>query len=442
MTEYLFVSDAVPPMSHAQSAVALAGLAWGLGAAKHRVTILSAGAEDHVARLPGMARRLSKVLASVQGQTLELPLFEGRSAFGQAHVYVLGLAQPSNRGRTCAVLASAAAGLARDGIIKPDVVLAWGEVAAGVLASVSAASRLFVLPSGSAGPSLDAAEKAALGPNAAMDALSVDSLVALGAVSADAIVVPSLAAARQLESQPGIQARPSDEPIIALRFGCDDPPHDPATDPALPAHFTAESLTGKVECRKGLARRASLSLGPRTLLLATAPLIEANGGRALLETLPRLMRLELAVVIPTGGDRSLLDQANVLAIENPGKVAVFPDTGASSDRQILGGADALLLGGIEDLTGRDAGLAQRYGTLPIAPEAAAYADQLVDFDAASVTGSALLYSQRVGYDIEGAVRRAIALRANADVWPLVVRSLLAAAPRWSAAVSRLENRSA
>src|SRR6185436_7316663 len=50
----------------------------------------------------------------------------------------------------------------------------------------------------------------------------------------------------------------------------------------------------------------------------------------------------------------------------------------------------VLLTDVDDHTGRPAGLALRYGVLPLVPEAGADADYLVDYDSASGTGCAPL----------------------------------------------------
>ena len=113
----------------------------------------------------------------------------------------------------------------------------------------------------------------------AEDGTTVESLLALGSLSANAIIAPSSSAAHAVESDPALASRASDEPFVAIRFGCDDPLHDPASDHALPANYSAASLEGKAECRRALARRGSLALGPRTLLLATAPLRADHGRR-------------------------------------------------------------------------------------------------------------------------------------------------------------------
>lgn len=438
MAEYLLVVDAVAPVADGESALAAAGLARALVGSKHRVTILSLAPPEVVSALPGMARRLRTVGATVGGKALDLPLFEGRAALGQAPLYVLGVAV-RNRGETCALLASAASSLAQDGLLKPESVIGWGETAAAALSAVNASTRLFVLPAGTVGAPLAADERTALGDAASLDPLVASgSLLALGSAGADAVVLPSPSALRSLEGHPALAARASDQPIVAVRFGCDEPPHDPASDPALAQTFSAESPAGKAECRRFLARRGSLAVGPRTLVVALAPLHADRGGRAALEALGRLARLDVAAVVPVAGDRDLVDRARVLSIEHPGKIALWLEEGTGADRQLLAGADAVLLTDAEDLTGRAAGLALRYGALPLAPDAAAHADFLVDFDPASETGSALLYAPVAAYEIEGAVRRALALRADAATWAGVVKGLLHSAPRWSTTVSLLD----
>jgi hypothetical protein len=417
--------------------LAVAGLARALVASKHRVRVLSLAAPEVVARVPGMARRLRTVTASAGGRAFELPLFEGRVPLSQAELYVLGVA-PENRGQAASVLATAAASLARDGLLKPTVLIGWGETAAESLATVSAALTLFVLPTGVVGRPLTPEERLALGPNPQLDALGSDSLAALGAAGADTVVVPSPSSRATLERDPALAARASDQPIVPVRFGCDEAPHDPSSDPALPATYGPEAPAGKQESRRALARRGSLALGPRTLLLTVPPLNAARGGRAVLEALARVVRLDVAVAVPAGGDRALTDQAAVLGIEHPGKVAVIADAGPGSGRALLAGADALLLSDADDHTGRAAGLALRYGVLPLVPEAGADADYLVDYDSASQTGCALVYSKVEAFELEGSVTRALALRSNAEAWQSLVKALMLSAPRWSATAVMLE----
>jgi hypothetical protein len=44
----------------------------------------------------------------------------------------------------------------------------------------------------------------------------------------------------------------------------------------------------------------------------------------------------------------------------------------------------------------------------------------------------LLYSAATAFEVESAVRRAVALRADGDVWGPLARALMDSAPRWNA----------
>lgn len=439
MAEFLFVCDQVAPVFGGDSAVFAASLARAIESAKHNVTIVALADPERAATLAGLARRLRTITARSNGQDFELPLYEGRSSVSQCPIYVLGCAT-SNRGRRAAFLAGAASALVREEICRPDVIVGWDEISAFSLCSVpvQSARSLFFVPSGTLGVPLTPEEQMELDPSDPAVALAKGSLVALGAIGADAVALPNPAAAQAFGAAPELSLRASDERIVSIRLGCDEPPHDPANDPALASPFSMEEPGGKVECRRALARRASLALGPRTLLLTTGPLETGAGGQKIIDTLSRLSRADVAVVIPGGGDRSLIEQANLLTMQSPGRIAVLAQTTPETERQRLAGSDAILLADELDQTGRAAGLALRYGTLPLAPYRGASADYLVDYDVGSATGCGLLYDTRSPWEGEAVVHRAINLRANADAWHSLFKSLLLAVPRWTATASALE----
>jgi hypothetical protein len=348
------------------------------------------------------------------------------------------------------LLASAVKALSTDGLLAHDVTIGWGESTAAAISATTASVRLFALPTGRLGPPLTPAELQTLGPLVLGDDSASRSLVALGALGANAIFAPSPSAARANETDPALAARPSDEPFVAVRFGCDDPPHDPATDSALPATFSANALSGKAECRKAIARRCSLALGPRTLLLTVGPLFRDEGAEAILAGIERLAPFDVVTIITPTGDKDLVERARLLSIQLPGRVALLPGNEPGDDRFARAAADAILLGDDHDQAGRAAGLALLYGTLPIAPETGANGDYLVDYDQPSATGHALLYGGTTPsepfqpFEIEGAVRRAIAARNDSDVWSALVKALFASAPRWAAtaaAVDEIANQS-
>ena len=439
--EYLLIADAVAPLASGPSAVAAAGLGRALATSGRKATILSLARPEAAAQVPGLARRLRTVATSVGDRTLDLSLYEGKATLSEARLLVLG-APALGRAETTALLASAVRALGQDALIAPDITIGWGETAAGALSATAASVRLFALPTGRLGPQLTAEESRVLGALSLGDETASRSLVALGSLAANAIFAPSPSAARANENDPALATRPSDEPFVAVRFGCDDPPHDPATDSALTANYSATALSGKAECRRALARRCSLALGPRTLLLNVGPLHRDEGAEAILAGIERLAPYDVVTVIAPRGDQELVERARLLAIQHPGRIALLSGADsadhAGDDRAARAAADAIVLGDDHDQAGRAAGLALVYGTLPIAPDTGANRDYLVDLDERSATGHAVLYGNATPFEIESAVRRAIAVRADGDTWTALVRSLFASAPRWTQTAAAVE----
>ena len=137
------------------------------------------------------------------------------------------------------------------------------------------------------------------------------------------------------------------------------------------------------------------------------------------------------------GEPEVVEHARLLALKQPGRVALFPGVEPSRRAVARGAADAILLGDYHDRIGRAAGLALLYCTFRSPPRSGANRDYLVDYDAGSRTGHAILYSTAAPFEIESAVRRALTLRADGDVWTPLVKTLMTSAPRWSAAAAAI-----
>ena len=445
--EYLLIADAVAPLASGPSAVAAAGLGRALAASGRKATILSLAQPDvAAAQVPGLARRLRTVPTSVGDRSLELTLYEGKATLSDARLLVLG-APPLGRAETAALLASAVRALGQDGLRAPDHTIRWGETAAGALSATAASIRLFALPTGRLGPPLTEEESRVLAPLSLGDEAASRSLVALGALAANAIFAPSPSAARANENDPVLATRASDEPFVAVRFGCDDPPHDPATDSALPASYSASALGGKAECRRALARRCSLALGPRTLLLTRRHAPPRRGATP--EAIPRRRRASGALRRghrhraahgdrgPRRAGRSACSRSSTPAASRSCP-APSPATTAPRAPPPTPSCWATTT------TWRAVPPASRsiYGTF-LLPIAARHRREpglpRPDLDERSATGHALaLRPRRHPFEIESAVRRAIAVRADGDTWTALVRSLLASAPRWAQTAAAVE----
>jgi len=433
MADILLVGDRLfPPLSSEDGKIVFA-LARAFSDQHHRVCVLTLFPENQADNETNLARRLRTVNAKLADGERTCPLFEGTSAIGQFSYFVLGVT-PEDRGHAAAFLASATSALVQDKLFNPNTVIAWGETSTPALSTTLATTRLFVLPTGSWTGPLSGKERAALNPHAADLELAQYSLAGLGAINANTVVFPTLSAQTRFFNSPDFSYRASDLQLVTIRLGCDEAPFDPAVDTTIPSSFSTSSTTGKIECRKQFARRSSLALGPRTLLLATSCLYFTPSARAFISSLPIILSLDVVLAIPEGGDSVLEEQAKRFAIEFPGKVAIIPRSKIDQDRCFLASADAMLLFDENSQSGRETGLCHRYGTLPVAPKLGAYDDYITDFDPISKTGNGILFSPSTPQEVVIAIDRVRGLKEDIDTWNALQQQLLCSYPRWEATV--------
>ena len=425
MAEYLFVTDQVAPLGQTDAAKSVRGLARGLLELKHRVTILTIATGGEAASLPGLAKRLRKVRVETSQGSTELALYEGHFSASDPQIIVLE-SDSNSPGERALQLGGAAVSLEKDGLLKPEIVLGWGEASVVALARLTAAAKLFVLPTGETTGRFSPQEAKTVG----LAPTDLPSLASFGVSAAQAVIAPSRVAARNLEGAPELAGRASDEPIIAMQFGANEPPFDPAFDSALPEPYDVAKPQGKVQARKTLLRRLSASVDPRWPVLGTGPRLEGAGGLALVEALPLIVQRDCFIILPALGDKNLLERAAVFAIEHPSKIRIVAQPTDEDYRLMLAAADAWWLLDESDMTGRAAGRALRYGTLPLCPERSAAHDFLVQWDTQSATGNALFYKVPSADFLSATVARVGALRSDQVTWPLLVSRLLATAPLW------------
>ncbi len=85
----MVIAEAVAPLGEGISAVGASGLSRALAALGHRATVLTLATAEAASRLPGLARRLRTVSATVGGDVRELAFYEGRAPLSDARLLVL-----------------------------------------------------------------------------------------------------------------------------------------------------------------------------------------------------------------------------------------------------------------------------------------------------------------------------------------------------------------
>jgi len=177
--------------------------------------------------------------------------------------------------------------------------------------------------------------------------------------------------------------------LSGLLNGIDEDVWNPTTDPALPAHFSPEDLSGKKICRTRVLSEFALNPSKTAPVFGmVCRLTEQKGIHLFLKNAGFFARTDVRMIIIGAGEERFEDALTSLARELKGRVAFFGGMNERKVRLLVAGADYFLMPSIFEPCGLTQMYAQRYGTVPVTSAVGGLLDTIVDLerDPANATG--------------------------------------------------------
>ncbi|QSR83960.1 glycogen synthase [Methylacidimicrobium sp. B4] len=193
--------------------------------------------------------------------------------------------------------------------------------------------------------------------------------------------------------------------------GVDESRWDPTSDPLLPAHFSAQDLTGKERCKEDLQRHFGLPARSDLPLFAMVSRLHLQKGIHLVrEALPSLLREEPIQCIFLGsGEREFEEFLRWLAREFPDQVAASIGFSEELSHRIFAGSDFFLMPSLYEPCGLSQLYAMRYGSIPIARATGGIKNTVIDTEDPRGEGTGFLFFDPTGEGLGAACRRALQL---------------------------------
>jgi starch synthase len=227
--------------------------------------------------------------------------------------------------------------------------------------------------------------------------------------------------------------------LVGILNGIDPGAWDPASDPLLPARYTASDPSGKAACRDELRRRMALPDKAGALVIGMVTRLAEQKGLDLLdEAMGRLMSRNVQlVVLGTGQARfhALLREASA---RWPARLSATFGFSEELAHLIEAGADAFLMPSRYEPCGLNQMYSLRYGTVPIVRATGGLADTVVDADRDSAAGNGFSFGEYSAAAMLNAVDRAIAAFRDRERWLRLIRSGMAADFSWAASAAAYE----
>ena len=218
--------------------------------------------------------------------------------------------------------------------------------------------------------------------------------------------------------------------LSGILNGIDTESYDPATDPAIFEHYTAETIAaGKAANKRALQERLHLPQKPDTPLVGMVTRLASHKGLDLVKyVFDKLMQQDVQVVVLGSGEWTYETFFREKQAQYPDKFCYCVGFVPELARKIYAAADIFLMPSQSEPCGLAQMVACRYGTVPVVRRTGGLADSIRD--CGDGEGFGFVFNNYDGEDMLYALERALGAYANREHWPLLVGRCMAQDFSW------------
>ena len=236
----------------------------------------------------------------------------------------------------------------------------------------------------------------------------------------------------------GVLRRRSAE-LTGILNGIDDGLWNPATDPYLARRYDRDRLEEREPNRAKLIAECGLAPGPNDAIVGMVTrLAEQKGLDLVASAAAELLALDLCLVVLGSGAGRYQELMRRLAAEHPGRVCHREGFDEPLAHRIEAGADVFLMPSRYEPCGLSQMYSLRYGAVPVVRATGGLADTVEEFDPLSGRGTGFRFEDYEPADMLAALRRALAIRRQPELWRQLQRNGMAQDFSWRASAEKYE----
>ncbi|HRD01119.1 MAG TPA: glycogen synthase GlgA [Candidatus Saccharicenans sp.] len=211
--------------------------------------------------------------------------------------------------------------------------------------------------------------------------------------------------------------RKRSERLFGILNGIDYQEWNPATDPALPAHYSRQSPAGKFLCRQELLRSFNFDAQSKQPIVGLVSRLAGQKGFDLLvKSLDEILKRDLYLIILGTGEKKIQDMLIQAVRKYPQKLGLkiaFDDRLA---RLIYAGSDFFLIPSRYEPCGLTQMYSLRYGTIPIVRSTGGLKDSVQEFNPQRLEGNGFLFEEYETLSLLAALDRALGFYQQKPFW--------------------------
>lgn len=206
--------------------------------------------------------------------------------------------------------------------------------------------------------------------------------------------------------------------------GVDYAQWDPATDGYLAAHYTANVLTGKRECRTDLLHAFGLeSVNPATPVLGIVSRFATQKGLDILAGIAdELMLRDVAVVVLGSGESYYENFFREWAVRRPDRVSVQIRYDEPLAHKVEAGSDIFLMPSRYEPSGLNQMYSLRYGAVPVVRATGGLEDTIEEWNPEQGSGTGFKFYGYEPRDFLAAIDRALTAFQDKKSWQRLMRN--------------------
>jgi len=206
--------------------------------------------------------------------------------------------------------------------------------------------------------------------------------------------------------------------LTGILNGVDYDEWNPEKDPFIARQYARTNLEGKKECKRDLLREFGIADGNPDLPVIgiVSRFVAQKGFDLIAETANELERAPAVFTVLGSGDKVYEDLFRRLGREFPGKFAVKITYDNALAHKIEAGADMFLMPSRYEPSGLNQMYSLKYGTVPIVRATGGLDDSVLQWNAASGTGTGFKFSAYSGTALLGSIRDALQTFKDKAAW--------------------------
>ncbi len=223
--------------------------------------------------------------------------------------------------------------------------------------------------------------------------------------------------------------------VHGILNGIDSAEWNPASDPHLPARYTAGKLAARAKNKRAIEQEFGLERGDGPLFIVVSRLTWQKGMDVLLEALDHLVGIGGRLALLGSGDAEIEKAFLAAAARHPGRIGVRLGYDEPAAHRLQGGGDAILVPSRFEPCGLTQLYGLAYGCIPVVSRTGGLADTVIDANPAALAAGVATGVQMnaVSYTaLAMAISRTCELYARPATWKRLQKNAMAADFSWDA----------